>query len=102
MEGLIVVPVFFALMWVLFIFPQQKRVKAQQQFMAELQVDDRVVTAGGIHGTIVSLDTDVVRLEVADGVELSFARGAIHGSQPDAAAQDADMIDTAVNSEPEA
>jgi preprotein translocase subunit YajC len=81
MEGLLILPVFFILMWVLFILPQQKRVKAQQQFISMLSVGDPVVTAGGIHGTIVGLDDETVRLEVADGVELRLARGAINGAQ---------------------
>ncbi|HUW01116.1 MAG TPA: preprotein translocase subunit YajC [Acidimicrobiales bacterium] len=96
MEGLIVLPVFFALMWVLFILPQQKRVKAQQQFISMLSVGDNVVTAGGIHGTIVGLGDETVLLEVADGVELTLARGAIHGSQstPDEATEAASTAES--------
>ncbi len=94
MEGLLILPVFFILMWVLFILPQQKRVKAQQQFISMLSVGDPVVTAGGIHGTIVDLDDDTVRLEVADGVELRLARGAINGAQPDRSAAE-DVVDQA-------
>lgn len=79
--ALIVLLVFFVLLWVLFILPQQRRVKAQEAFVAALQVGDEVITAGGIHGTIVELVEGSVRLEVADGVVLTMARGAIVRSQ---------------------
>lgn len=81
MGGLLVLVIFFALMWVLFIVPQQRRVKAQQAFVAALSVGDEVVTAGGIHGTIVELDDDTVRLDVGSGTVLTLARPAIHRSQ---------------------
>jgi preprotein translocase subunit YajC len=45
--------------------------------VASLQVGDEVVTSGGIYGTIRGLDDGTVDLEVASGVKLRVARGAI-------------------------
>ena len=75
--GLAILVITFALMWVLFILPQQRRVKAHQALVRSVGAGDEVVTAGGVYGRITSLDDESVRLEVAPGVELRVARGAI-------------------------
>lgn len=87
MAGLIVLLVFFVLMWVLFILPQQRRVKAQQQYVASLRIGDEIVTAGGIHGTIIELDDDEVQLQVAADVAITIARGAVNRSQHEPVAE---------------
>ncbi|MDI6713228.1 MAG: preprotein translocase subunit YajC [Anaerosomatales bacterium] len=61
----------------LLIRPQVKRQKEQQQLMASLEVGDRVVTIGGMYGTIVALADDTVDLKVAEGVVVTYARSAI-------------------------
>mgnify|MGYP001814460079 CR=1 FL=1 len=96
MAGLIVLVVFFVLMWVLFILPQQRRVKAQQEYVASLQVGDDVVTAGGVYGTIAGLTETTVDLVVADGIVLTFARAAINAAQPPvaAASEESDAAET--------
>ena len=75
--GLVILVVTFALMWLLFILPQQRRVKAHQALVRSVSAGDEVVTAGGLYGRITSLDDEAVRLEVSPGVELRVARGAI-------------------------
>jgi preprotein translocase subunit YajC len=73
--------IFFALllvlMWVVLILPQQRRVRAHQSLVSSLDVGDEVMTTSGLYGTIIELDGDDVRLQVAPEVELRFARGAI-------------------------
>jgi preprotein translocase subunit YajC len=61
----------------LLIRPQVKRQKEQQQLMASLAVGDRVVTIGGMYGTIVALADDTVDLKIAEGVVVTYARSAI-------------------------
>jgi preprotein translocase subunit YajC len=68
---------FGALMYFLFIRPQQKRQKEFAALLASLAVDDQIVSAGGIHGTIRVIEDDVVDLEIADGVVVRMAKGAI-------------------------
>ena len=77
MSGLIVLLVTFALMWALFILPQQRRVRQHQSLVQSLGPGDEVVTAGGVIGEIVGIVDDTVILRVADGVELRLLRGAI-------------------------
>ena len=57
--------------------PQQRKVKKHQALVSALEVGDDVVTSGGIYGQVTAIDGDVLRLEVADGVELLMAREAI-------------------------
>jgi preprotein translocase subunit YajC len=77
MAGLLIIVVTFALMWAVFIVPQQRRVRQHQALVSTLQEGDEVMTTAGIYGRITYMDDELVRLEVAPGVELRVARGAI-------------------------
>ncbi len=77
MEGLIVPVLFFGVFWLLFVRPQQRRVREHQRLMASISVGDEVVTTSGIYGVIRQLDDEAVRLEVAPGVQVRIARAAI-------------------------
>jgi preprotein translocase subunit YajC len=83
-----------AIGWILIVRPQQQRMREQQAMVAALQVGDRVITAGGIHGTLLVVEDDTVEIEVAPGVVLTLARAAIAKKIGDEQ-QDADetMID---------
>jgi preprotein translocase subunit YajC len=56
----------------------QKKEKRRQARMKELKKHDRVVTTGGIFGTIVGLDDDTVTLEVAKDVRFKLKRSSIY------------------------
>jgi len=77
---------FVVVFYLLLIRPQQQRVREHEALVAGLGVGDRVITAGGLHGTIVALDDETVDLEAAPGVVLTFARAAIAkpAAEPDA------------------
>ncbi len=74
---LLLVVVVFALMWVLVIRPQQRRVRAHDALVAGLRPGDEVVTTGGILGTLTEVDEQTVVLDVGSGVSLRVARQAI-------------------------
>jgi len=57
--------------------PQQARSKKVKELMAALAVGDRVMTAGGLMGTVRSIDGDIVNVEIADGVVARFTLRAI-------------------------
>jgi preprotein translocase subunit YajC len=61
----------------LIVLPQRRRMAAHQALMASLHVGDEVVTSGGIHGTLRGLDDQTAELEIAPGVVVTIARGAI-------------------------
>jgi preprotein translocase subunit YajC len=77
MQALIVLTLSFGLLWVLFLLPQKRQVRAHQQLVAELREGDEVVLSAGIYGRITALDADEARVEVAPGVELRVARQAV-------------------------
>ena len=71
---LLVIPVLYLLM----IRPQQKRQKQWQAMLAAIKAGDRVTTAGGIRGVILSIKDDVIVIRVApDGIKLEVAKNAI-------------------------
>jgi preprotein translocase subunit YajC len=77
MEAFLILAVTFGLMYVLFLLPQQRRVRAHQQMVASLQEGDDIVLTAGIFGRIVSLGPDEMSVEVAPDVELRVARMAV-------------------------
>lgn len=70
---IILVVVFYFLL----IRPQQRRAKQQRELVSSVQVGDRVVTLGGIHGTVKFTDDDVLHLEVAPGTTLTMSKQAV-------------------------
>jgi preprotein translocase subunit YajC len=88
MTPLIILAVTFALLWVLFILPQQRRVRAHQALVASVEPGDEVVLSAGIHGRIVELGAEDMTLEVAPGVVLRVARQAILRRIQDALGED--------------
>ena len=60
--------------WFLIIRPQQKKQKAHQRMVDSLSKGDKVVTNGGIFGTVVKVGDDRVTLEVASKVKIKFER----------------------------
>jgi preprotein translocase subunit YajC len=77
MEPLIILAVTFVLLWVFFILPQQRRVRAHQALVASVQAGDHVILSAGIHGRIVELGPEDLTLEIAPGVEIRVARQAV-------------------------
>ena len=73
----------FVLMYVLLIMPTQRRQKKITQMLAALKNGDKIVTTGGIYGTIVGLEDDSIQLRVADQVKIKLARNAVAGIQPE-------------------
>ena len=67
----------FAIFYFLLIRPQQKRQKKIQQMHSSLQKGDKVVTIGGLHGTIDAIDENRVIINVDGGNKLTFDRQAI-------------------------
>ena len=70
------------LIWYFLIIRPQSRQRAKLKDMLEnLKTGDRVVTSGGVYGTVVGFRDSVVQLQVAPQVKLDVARSAITGMQ---------------------
>jgi preprotein translocase subunit YajC len=71
---LLLIPVLYFMM----IRPQQKRQRQWQEMLASIKTGDRITTAGGIRGIILSIKDDVIVIKVApDGIKLEVAKNAI-------------------------
>ncbi len=75
--SIIYIVALFALLYFLFIRPQQKRQKQHQKMISELQVNDEVITVGGILGTVLKIKEDTVILRLSDNVKAEFLKNAI-------------------------
>ena len=69
--------IIFGLFYLVMIRPQRRRQKEHEMLMQELQKGDRVMTAGGIYGTIESLSEDSVVIKVESGASLRVARNSV-------------------------
>ena len=80
-DSLISTLIMFALIIGIFYFmilrPQQKRQKERQKMLDAVKKGDKVVTAGGLHGTVAGLDDKTLLIQVAENVKLKFDRSAV-------------------------
>lgn len=81
MESILSSIVPFLLIIVIFYFlilrPQQKRQKERAKLLESLKKGDKVVTAGGLHGTVEGIEDKTILVKVADNVKLKFERSAV-------------------------
>jgi preprotein translocase subunit YajC len=70
-----------AIFYFIILLPMKKRQQKVQAFLAALKIDDRVITSGGIYGTIAKLNDDSVQLQIANNVRIQVSRAAIVGYQ---------------------
>jgi preprotein translocase subunit YajC len=74
---ILIMVIFYFLM----ILPAQRRQKKVTEMLKALKTGDKVITNGGIYGTIVGLEEEAVQLRVAEQVKMKVARSAIAGLQ---------------------
>jgi preprotein translocase subunit YajC len=68
----------FAIFYFLLIMPQQRRQKKWQAMLSELKTGDKIVTTGGLRGTIVALKDDYLHLRVPpDNLRIEVSRGSV-------------------------
>jgi preprotein translocase subunit YajC len=67
----------FAIFYFLLIRPQQKQQKAVREMQNSLEKGNKIVTIGGLHGILDSIDEDKIVLKVGDGTRMTFDRRSI-------------------------
>jgi len=80
-NGMVTNLILFGAIAIIFYFfmirPQQKKQKDYKRFREEIKKGDDVITIGGLHGKVFSIEDDKIILEVDNGVKLTFERTAI-------------------------
>ena len=70
---LVMVVIFYMLLY----RPQKKAQQERDQMLSSLQKGSRIVTIGGIYGTITELNEKTIKLKIAEKVEIEMARGSV-------------------------
>lgn len=72
--------VIFAIFYFVMIMPQMKRQKKHKSFLEGLKKGDKVVTTGGIIGTIDAITDKIITLKIADNCKIKIVRDTISGA----------------------
>lgn len=76
----------FVIFYFLLIRPQQKKAKEHREMIGSLKKGDRIITSGGIYGTITGVEDNTITVEIAEKVRVKVSRGNVAGlaqaSQP--------------------
>ena len=78
---LIPIALVFAIFYFIILLPTKRRQKKLQEFLDALKVGDRIVTNGGIYGSVTKVNEQSVQLQVANNVRIEVAKSAIAGYQ---------------------
>ncbi len=73
--------VIFAIFYFLLIRPARTRQKDVQRMLDNLKSGDKVITSGGLLGTVVGIDSNIVQLRVADKVKVDVQKSSVVGLQ---------------------
>lgn len=73
----VILAITVGIFYFMIIRPQQRRQKETEAMLASVKKGDRVLTTGGIYGTVVGTKDDVVVLKVTDEVKMEFSRASI-------------------------
>jgi preprotein translocase subunit YajC len=57
--------------------PQKKRQKERQELLGKMEKGDKVMTSGGMHGTISAIEDNTVLIQVAEGMKIRFEKSAV-------------------------
>lgn len=66
-----------AIFYFMIIRPQQKREKERQAMLTALKKGDKVVIAGGLHGSVVGIEEKTLLVQIADNVKVKVDRGSV-------------------------
>ncbi len=80
---IIILVLLFAMFYFLMVRPMRQREKKHDEMVSGLQVGNRVITAGGIFGEIVSIEEDSVIIKIESGATMRLTKGSILGLRGD-------------------
>ena len=77
MGAFLILIIVLGAVWVLFVIPARRRQRSHSAMQDSVDVDDEIITAGGLHGVVREIDDDQVRLEIAPNVVVTLDRRAV-------------------------
>jgi preprotein translocase subunit YajC len=80
LSSLVLMGLIFAVFYFIVLMPARKQQKKKDAMIAALKKGDRVVTAGGIHGTVAAVEDQTLLLKVAENVKIRVTKSAIAGT----------------------
>ncbi len=75
--SLIMMAAIFAIFYFMILRPQQRRMKEREQMLSNVQKGDKIITSGGVHGTVVGVEDKTIILQVTDNVKLKVEKSAV-------------------------
>lgn len=81
---LIMFGLIFAIFYFMIVRPQQKKQRERQKMLDAVKKGDKIVIAGGVHGTVVGIEEKTVLVQIADNVKVKVERGSISSVMGDA------------------
>ena len=67
----------FVIFYLLIVMPQRKRQKKHQTMVEQLRPGDRIITSGGMYGTVMGVQPDRIELKVAANVKIDITKSAV-------------------------
>ena len=69
----------FVIFYLLIIMPSRKKQKKHAQMIENLKPGDKIITSGGIYGTVMGVQKDRIELKIATNVKIDIAKNAVGG-----------------------
>jgi preprotein translocase subunit YajC len=67
----------FVIFYLLIILPSRKKQKKHQEMVEQLKPGDKIVTTGGIHGTVMGVQPDKIELKIAANTKIDISKNAV-------------------------
>ena len=77
LSSLIFLALLIGIFYFMLIRPQKKQAEQRRALIESVEMGDEVITIGGIHGTVRSIDEDEMELEIAPGTVVRFVKSAV-------------------------
>ena len=79
--GYLILPIILGIFYLIVFLPARNKQKKLQQMIDNLKTGDKIVTSGGIYGTIVGFKDDRIQVRVAENVKIEMSRSAVTALQ---------------------
>jgi preprotein translocase subunit YajC len=75
--GFLILIIIFAAIWLLFVLPARRRRTSHSAMQHSIEPGNEIITAGGLHGMVTTVEDDLVHVEIAPGVVVTLDRRAV-------------------------